>query len=193
MSYDPARAPTKLPQFVQQEASLPREQFLKAFGVPILVQLTEPNAPPAKVSFGTMSSRKEDMIFGESGLYVFPLKKTATNAFAMMVTVGRATNNDIVLPYDSISKFHAYFSIAPGGGWILVDAKSMNGTFLEGRQLEGDAKERIDLAQKPILDLSFSKVIHCRLYSPEAFWEMAKSLREALKPPPRRGSSERLP
>ncbi|MBI3724580.1 FHA domain-containing protein [bacterium] len=187
MTYDPARAPTKLPQFVQQEASLSREQFTKNFNVPLLIQLTEPNVPAQKVSFGTMTSKKEDMIFGESGLYVFPLKKTATNAFAMMVTVGRATNNDIVLPYDSISKFHAYFSTVPGGGgWILVDANSMNGTFLEGRQLAGDAKEKLDLAAKPVIDLSFSKVVQCRLYTPEAFWDFARNLRDALKPPPRK-------
>jgi len=186
LSYEPAKAPTKLPDFVQREGSLSREQFVKTFDVPLLVQVTEPNAPVQKVSFGTMTSRKEDMIFGETGLYIFPLRKTATNAFAMMVTVGRATNNDIALPYDSISKFHAYFSNVPGTGWILVDANSMNGTFLEGRQLQGDAKEKLDLARKPILDISFSKVVQCRLYTPEAFWDMAKTLRDALKPPPRK-------
>jgi len=166
----------KLQKYVQKIAGKTREQFVADTTVPLLVQLTEPDTQAREnvPRFGTMSMNKENLIFGEAGLYVFPLRKQATNAFAMMVTVGRAANNDIVLPYEGISKFHAYFSNL-GGAWVLVDAKSTNGTFVEGRKLDPDAKEKLDL-NRPAIELSFSSAINCRLYSPAAFFDLASSL-----------------
>src|SRR5581483_607894 len=144
--------------------------------------LTEPETAQKQDSsvprFGTMSMNKENLVFAEAGLYVFPLRKQATNAFAMMVTVGRAANNDIVLPYDGISKFHAYFSNL-GGGWVLVDAKSTNGTFLEGRRLSPDTKEKLDTT-RPVTELSFSSAINCKLYSPESFFDLMQQLVQCM-------------
>jgi hypothetical protein len=171
----------KLPRFVQRMAGKSREEFLLENKVPILIQLTEPEANTKESSaprFGTLSMNKENLVFAEAGLYVFPLRKQTSNAFAMMVTVGRAANNDIVLPYDGISKFHAYFSNV--GGWVLIDAKSTNGTFIESRRLEPDAKEKLNLAKSPV-EISFSSAIHCRLYSAEAFYDLLAELDEVLR------------
>jgi pSer/pThr/pTyr-binding forkhead associated (FHA) protein len=44
-----------------------------------------------------------------------------------MVTVGRARNNDIVVPDALVSKFHAFFRQLDGE-WALADAGSANGT-----------------------------------------------------------------
>ncbi len=182
MSIDLPGSREKLPRFVQRMAGKSREEFLAENKVPILIQLTEPEAnaknETAAPRFGTLSMNKENLVFAEAGLYVFPLRKQASNAFAMMVTVGRAANNDIVLPYDGISKFHAYFSNV--GGWVLIDAKSTNGTFVESRRLEPDAKEKLDLARSPV-EISFSSAIHCRLYSAEAFYDLLAELDEVLK------------
>ena len=174
----------KLQKFVQKMSGKTREEFLADVKVPLLVQVTEPDTSQKQADanvprFGTMSMNKENLVFAEAGLYVFPLRKQATNAFAMMVTVGRAANNDIVLPYDGISKFHAYFSNT-GGGWVLVDAKSTNGTFVEGRRLSPDAKEKLDLS-RPATEISFSSAINCRLYTPEAFHDLLSQLMGVLK------------
>lgn len=178
-----ARERVKLQHFVHRLGPRTREEFLKEWNVPILVQLAEPggDAQPAGPRFGTMAMNKEEMIFADTGLWVFPLKKAAANAFAMMITVGRAANNDIVLPYDSISKFHAYFSSTPQG-WVLTDAKSTNGTYIAGRKVEGDAKEKLELDKFPILELSFSKVVPCKLYTPDSFWDLSRQLLGALSP-----------
>jgi hypothetical protein len=177
-----SREREKLGRFVSGIGSRSREEFAREVGAPLLVQVTEPGG--AQVSaprFGTMQMNKEDIIFAETGLYVFPLKKTAVNAFAMMVTVGRAANNDIVLPYDSISKFHAYFSSSPQG-WVLTDAHSTNGSYVQGRRIDADVKEKLDLEKNPALELSFSKVVQCRLYTPEGFWDMARGLLSTIAP-----------
>jgi hypothetical protein len=174
----------KLQKYVQRMGSRPREDFLAEVKVPILVQLTEPEGAEKRAEagvprFGTMSMNKENLVFAEAGLYVFPLRKQATNAFGMMVTVGRAANNDIVLPYDGISKFHAYFSNL-GGAWVLVDAKSTNGTFIEGRRINPDVKEKLD-DTRPATEVSFSSSINCRFYSPAAFYDLMAQLMGCMK------------
>ncbi len=53
------------------------------------------------------------------------------------VTVGRATNNDIVVWHETVSKAHAYFSRGDDGAWRLYDAGSTNGTVADGQVLGG--------------------------------------------------------
>ena len=56
------------------------------------------------------------------------------------VTIGRATNNDIVLWHESVSKMHAFFRHDEDRGWLLEDAGSTNGTLADGVVLAaGDA------------------------------------------------------
>ncbi len=64
------------------------------------------------------------------GLFATPVQKTPRCAFPF-VAVGRAGNNDVVLGHDTVSKFHAMFRFRDGRV-TLQDAKSRNGTFLDG-------------------------------------------------------------
>ncbi|MCO5168529.1 MAG: FHA domain-containing protein [Planctomycetes bacterium] len=57
-------------------------------------------------------------------------KREGSNAFALMITIGRAPNNDLVLPDRRVSKFHAYFRRL-GGAWTINDANSTNGTTVD--------------------------------------------------------------
>jgi hypothetical protein len=57
---------------------------------------------------------------------VLPVRKSQPT-FASMITVGRARNNDIVVPDALVSKVHAFFR-CHDGQWGLVDAGSINGT-----------------------------------------------------------------
>ncbi|MGC4122440.1 MAG: FHA domain-containing protein [Myxococcales bacterium] len=60
--------------------------------------------------------------------------KGVINGFPFGVTIGHAENNDIVLPNQHVSRFHAYIKHGPEGS-TLVDADSTNGTFLDGVRL----------------------------------------------------------
>jgi hypothetical protein len=66
---------------------------------------------------------------------VFPVIKTRENAFGRGITVGRTGNNDVVLEDGTVSRFHAWFQREGHGGYLLTDAGSKNGTFVEGVRL----------------------------------------------------------
>ncbi|MCA2979314.1 MAG: Flp pilus assembly complex ATPase component TadA [Myxococcaceae bacterium] len=52
------------------------------------------------------------------------------------VTIGRLAGNDIVLNKGNVSKFHTRFQLQDGKV-LVVDLKSTNGTFLNGKKLTG--------------------------------------------------------
>jgi hypothetical protein len=65
---------------------------------------------------------------------VLPLRKVQST-FPSMITVGRTENNDLVIPDEQVSKFHAFFRLV-GDRVELSDAGSRNGTFLATKRLE---------------------------------------------------------
>jgi hypothetical protein len=69
-------------------------------------------------------------------IVVLPIVKRAVAVFHDRVSVGRNRNADIHLPFRRISKFHAYFTAAPGSPKMTItDAGSTNGTFLNGKRI----------------------------------------------------------
>jgi FHA domain len=77
----------------------------------------------------------------KSDYLVYPIQSTGRSPYPSMITVGRTRNNDVILPDESVSKFHAFFreaEDAPSGGatpapLFLQDAGSRNGTLLDGQ------------------------------------------------------------
>jgi hypothetical protein len=82
--------------------------------------------------------------FTSDGSDVFELKTTVApvakrdgaNDFGLMVTIGRAATNDIVLGVADVSKFHAYVMLRRASGVQLADAGSSMGTRVDGHPLE---------------------------------------------------------
>jgi len=66
---------------------------------------------------------------GPSAGTVYPLEGTT-------VTLGRAPDNQIVLQDSTVSRHHARLS-AQGGGYMLEDLGSANGTYVNNRRLRG--------------------------------------------------------
>lgn len=82
------------------------------------------------------------------------------------IAVGRARNNDVVLRDDSISKFHAWFESDDQGGLYVADARSKNGTKLNGQPLTGADMEKIGIGD----ELIFGSVATI-LSSVDLLWE----------------------
>jgi pSer/pThr/pTyr-binding forkhead associated (FHA) protein len=68
-------------------------------------------------------------------MLAFPLTKR-TESQLSFVSIGRLAGNDIVLPSESVSKFHAYVKPDDAGVFALLqDGRSSNGTFVEGERV----------------------------------------------------------
>jgi hypothetical protein len=65
---------------------------------------------------------------------IYPLAKKPGASFPDRITIGRTSNNDVVIVDHSVSRLHAY--VRPGDSWIVADAGSKNGSWLDEARLE---------------------------------------------------------
>lgn len=66
-------------------------------------------------------------------MLAFPIAKRDDSELSF-VSIGRLAGNDVVLPSESISKFHAYVKADESGALVLLqDGRSSNGTFVDGQ------------------------------------------------------------
>jgi hypothetical protein len=129
--------------------SLDKPAFIKKFANPfIVVEVTE--KPGETGGFKTMNEngsgkrptepvskdREGEMV---REMLAVSLEKSGRNSFHNMITLGRATNNDVVVEHPSVSKFHAYFRVNPHSQTLTIaDAGSSYGTVVDGRQIRKD-------------------------------------------------------
>ncbi len=109
---------------------------------------------------------------GERGArpLVLPLRKVQTT-FPSMITVGRTDNNDLVVPDEQVSKFHAFFRTV-ADRVELSDAGSRNGTFVGTRRLPargGGALVRIG-------DKFAFGAVEFQLFDARGCWEWLRQL-----------------
>lgn len=136
--------------FVREWHGATREEFLAAYQAPFLLGEPAGAAGAGKFDTSGVPSRAPAVVPGDrptdraekpARSYVpdrlVAIVKRAGAPFPHMISVGRALNNDVVLPYGTVSKLHAVFTppARPGDGWGLQDAGSMNGTFLDRQPL----------------------------------------------------------
>jgi pSer/pThr/pTyr-binding forkhead associated (FHA) protein len=65
---------------------------------------------------------------------LYPLAKKPGASFPDRITIGRTTNNDVVIADPSVSRLHAY--VREANGWVVADAGSKNGSWLGDALLE---------------------------------------------------------
>jgi hypothetical protein len=126
-----------------------RAKFVELCNYPFLVgmpTLSRPHAPGRTI---LVAQADRDSILNaprkrpasvETGLVVLAVRKVQ-EAFPSMITVGRTSNNDVVIEDVQISKFHAFFRIN-GDKFELADAGSRNGTFIGKVRLEAKGPGR---------------------------------------------------
>jgi pSer/pThr/pTyr-binding forkhead associated (FHA) protein len=149
--------------------SLSQEDFLQQVSDPHVLLVERKSVRDSDSGFLTVKFTKE--ILAESGerkTFVLPVKKReGSNAFAMMITVGRAANNDMVVEHQKISKFHAYFRNS-GAAWSICDADSRNGTIVDGVQVPTGQQ---GLAIQTGSRIKLAKVIDLEFFEPSALFD----------------------
>jgi len=68
-----------------------------------------------------------------SEMEIYPLAKKPGASFPDRITIGRTSNNDVVIADHSVSRLHAY--VRQGDSWIVADAGSKNGSWLDETRL----------------------------------------------------------
>ena len=131
-------------EFARDHGGQSKEEFLDEVREPHLVipNLTSVGSPDEPTTFATMrytpgGSGATKSTARDSTMIIPVRKRRDSNAFAMMITLGRAPNNDLVIPDQRVSKFHAYFRKL-GQHWMVNDANSMNGTWVDGQPIPSD-------------------------------------------------------
>ena len=98
-------------------------------------------------------------------------KREGANAFGIMVTIGRAKNNDIELLAPDVSKFHAYLMQGPDGSWSITDAGSTYGTQVAGRRLQ----PKTDRVQLKVGDKVSVGSVAMTFLGPSEFYDYLKN------------------
>lgn len=146
---------------------VPEAAFLERYPHPFLLQLSKDQATE-NPGFGTISANMRHLMVHNdlSNCRVFFVTKRATNAFSMMITLGRAENNDLIIRNGKVSKFHAYFSEIDKE-WYLTDHNSSNGTYLHTERL----KPSVRYAIQDRSELSFTQNLAYRFLLPSSMYQ----------------------
>jgi hypothetical protein len=90
--------------------------------------------PPAKQ---TASSDADERV-------VLALRKAPSNPFPDRISIGRARNCDVVIRDPSVSKLHGHFRDVLPESAVFTDAKSSNGTRVDGQPVEPGVAVKIE-------------------------------------------------
>ena len=140
-------------------AALGRDEFLASAAPAAFVRFRAIDAPQEAID-QTLSMdqeiNEETMPIGKVTLgdvvnmEIYPLVKKPGASFADRITIGRTSNNDIVVADSSISRLHAYVR-RDGTHWLVADGGSKNGSWLKGVALE--ARRERPLESRAVLRL----------------------------------------
>ena len=112
------------------------------------------SAPPT--TFGpTAVARQTDGNLGTAMLKILRPGKTMAIPTGG-IKIGRATDNDIVVPDVLASRHHATLVPGSGGTAEIIDARSINGTFVNGQRVEAAPLREGDVVTIGNVDLVFT-------------------------------------
>ena len=157
-SYPPTPPPTSRPQPMYPSAPTPAHASgPQAHRPPPVAQqsLSSTTLDPSATMMGpTAAPRSSDGNLATSMLKILRPGRTP-DVPAGGIKIGRATDNDIVVPDVLASRHHATLIPGPGGTQI-VDNRSINGTFVNGQRVETTTLHDGDVVTIGNIDLVFA-------------------------------------
>ncbi len=118
----------------------------------------------SSIGFNTVAAKIDQDPFADEWRVV-PVVKREGNPFPERLTVGRATNCDVILRVPFVSKVHAHVIHEPDGSFSIHDNNPSNRTFLKNRVLEAGATRKMAVGDAIAFgSLEFEFVDAGRLY-----------------------------
>lgn len=135
---------TILEEWRRTRANTKREDFIALHPYAFLISASGATGPAAKpvvkpTEFRTVTHKEYAAKTEPSGLelpLILPLRKGEGRPFPERISLGRATNCDVVIRDASISKLHGHFRDVTAESAFFTDAKSSNGTRLDGTLIQ---------------------------------------------------------
>jgi hypothetical protein len=141
-----------------------REEFLRMHPHPVLiVPLVEGLGDAGEFDTIPVHAPQPGDRWAERAVAI--LAKRVTDNFPNFIWIGREPQCDVSLPYRGLSKLHAQLIRRPSGEYEILDTNSANGTFVDGRRLEGNQPVRVADGTRIRLGM-----LECMFRSPEGFW-----------------------
>ncbi len=128
--------PPKVKELLAQ-ASRSRDDFVRTHSHPVLLVVgyeTTGHQGSSAERTGQLGDASSGSVLSAGAAYVIPVKKHRSLG-AEKILLGRGRENDVVLPFKSVSRLHAFFRLGTDGLWTLEDAGSAYGTFVRGTRL----------------------------------------------------------
>jgi hypothetical protein len=130
---NPTKAELRIEDLRPDATGLSPEDFMDRYGEAFLLLSTAGFKQP-KSAISTevlLLDLGEDAGARTAGVSVWALPiRAAKNSLTHLITVGRASKNDVTISDISVSRFHAFFKRSSAGGFQLQDAGSSNGTIV---------------------------------------------------------------
>lgn len=135
-------APVYLHDFARELRQIGEVGFRRRHQAPVLIvmsRVSRRGGADAEAVTRRVQALPVDRASASSALIhrVFPIVK-APDTPAGPISVGRTSDNDVVIPDHSISRRHCTFELGEGS-MAIRDAGSTNGTLLGGSPLDADA------------------------------------------------------
>ena len=136
-------------------AALGRDEFLASSAPAAFVRFRALDTPPEPIDHTLSLDNDLDGLDADTlpvgkvslgdvmHMEIYPLAKKPGASFADRITIGRTSNNDIVIVDASISRLHAYVR-RDGASWVVADGGSKNGSWLRGAVLEPRRERPLD-------------------------------------------------
>jgi len=157
-----------LTEFLERARSLGRQAFIAHYPGHFLLKRPslsgERQATPSGFDFATIAAKVDADPFADEWRVVAVAKRPG-NPFPERMTVGRATNCDVVLRVPFVSKVHAHILREEDGSLHLHDNRAANATFHNHRKLEAGTTRTVVVGDSLGFGaLEFELVDAARLY-----------------------------
>ena len=131
------------------------KEFLETLSDPVLLIGPGVGLSRGPGSEGSGADETETLPEGMSSnvnpIIVIPVAKQFSTTVADIIWVGRAVTCDVVVAHETVSKVHTVLSRNGAGELMVTDVGSKNGTWVNGRKLQGG--EQVVLNDNDVLKL----------------------------------------